>query len=238
MKLPEHERRAHRDAFRAMNLAQKADYIFAYYKLPLVLILIAIIALGSVLKYQLTHKAPLLYVGMANVSVAEDADPVLAEEFVTAQGQSPRKSEVVIYRDLYLVDPELSSDHQLSYASRLKVLATIDAQELDVVLMSKQSYDLLSHSGFLLDLSAVTSRLPDSLAKLIRENDVIIEDNQVEYDLGEAETYEAETERVTNAFEVSGLGPFVDLTDDVYLGIIGNTPRLDTALAYLEHVTQ
>ena len=85
MKLPEHERQAHRDAFRAMNLAQKAEYIFAYYKLQLVLILIAAIALGSVLKYQLTHKNPLLYVGMAKVSVAEDAMPVLGEEYVTAQ---------------------------------------------------------------------------------------------------------------------------------------------------------
>ena len=221
-----------------MSLAQKAEYILAYYKLPLVLILIAAIALGSMLRYQLTHKDPLLYVGMANVSVADDAEPILADEFVTAQGQSTRDKEVVIYRDLYLVDPELSSDHQLSYASRLKVLATIDAQELDAVLMSGQSYDLLSHSGFLLDLSTVASRLPDDLAKLVRENDVIIEDNQVEFDLGEAETYEAKTERVENAFEVSGLGPFVGLTDDVYLGIIGNTPRLDTALAYLEHVTQ
>lgn len=238
MKLPEHERQAHRDAFLAMNLTQKAEYIFAYYKLPLVLILIAAIALGSVLKYQLTHKNPLLYVGMANVSVAEDAMPVLGEEFVTTQGQSTRKNEVVIYQDLYLVDPELSSDHQLSYASRLKVLATIDAQELDVVLMSKQSYDLLSHSGFLLDLTTLPSPLPQRLTDLVRTNDVIIEDNQVEFDLGEAEAYEAETELVSNAFEVSGLGPFVGLTDDIYLGIIGNTPRLDTTLAYLEHVTQ
>ena len=236
MRLPEHERQAHKDAFRAMNLAQKAEYVFAYYKLPLVLALIVLVALGSVLRYALTHKQPLLYAGMANVSVAEENAPQLTEGFVSAQGADQRTHEIVLYRDLYLVDPEDSADHQLSYASRLKVMAAIDAQELDVVLMSKQSYDLLSHSGYLMDLSTITSELSPEARDLMRTNDVIVSDNEVEYQLGEAEEYEAETKPVTNAIEVSGHGPFVGLTDSVYLGIIGNTPRLDAALAYVAYL--
>ncbi|MBR1828986.1 MAG: hypothetical protein IJ781_05685, partial [Atopobiaceae bacterium] len=84
MELPEHERRAHREAFRKMSLAQKAEYIFAYYKLPLVLAFIALVAVGSVLHQRLTTKDALLYVGMANVSVNEEAERVLTSDYVEA----------------------------------------------------------------------------------------------------------------------------------------------------------
>lgn len=235
MQLPEHERQAHRDAFRAMSIGQKIEYIFAYYKLPLVLIFVAAVALGSALHQRFTYKAPILYVGMANVSTSEDVELALTTDYVRSLGKSTRREEVYLYRDLYLVDPEESSDHQLSYASRLKVLATIDAEELDVVLMSKQAYDLLSHSGYLMDLSTI-SRLPDVLSLRIASNDVIIEDNELDLQLGEADTYEAVTETVPNAFDARELPLFQGLSDDVYLGIIGNTPRLDAVLAYLTYV--
>ena len=237
MELPEHERRAHREAFRKMSLAQKAEYIFAYYKLPLVLAVIALVAVGSVLPQRLTTKDALLYVGMANVSVNEEAERVLTSDYVEATGRNTRDQEVYLYRDLYLSDAEETLDHQYSYASRLKLLATIDAQQLDVIIMSRQSYDLLSHSDYLMDLSGV-SGIPDTLIGRLESNDVIIEDNDLELKLGEAQSYEATTKQATNAIDISGLGPFQDFSDDVYLGFIGNTPRLDEALSYLEHITR
>lgn len=235
MQLPEYERRAHRDAFRKMSLGQKAEYIFAYYKLPLVLLFVALVAAGSILHQKLTYKQPLLYVGMANVSVEEEAERTLTSDYVQEKGLSTRTHEVYLYRDLYLADAEKTLDHQLSYASRLKLLATIDAEELDVIIMSRQSYDLLSHSGYLMDLSGVQG-LPEALSGRLQTNDVILEDNELELELGEAQSYEATTERVTNAFDVSGIGPFQQLSDDAYLGIIGNTPRLDETLGYLSYL--
>jgi hypothetical protein len=177
-------------------------------------------------------------VGLANVALTEEADEAISSGYLDATGIDKRTNEVLLYRDLYLIDPEESADHQLSYASRLKVMATIDAEELDVMLMSRQSYDLLSHSGYLMDLSAVQDRVSPELQALICENDVIIRDNQVEFDLGEAESYVAETERAANAFDVSGLAPFGGLSDTLYLGIVGNTPRLDEALAYLAYLAE
>ena len=239
MKLPEHERAAHREAFRAMNLFQKADYIFAYYKLPLVLIFIAVVAIGSVVHYQLTHKEPVLYVGYANVVLDEpiELDEHLTSGFLAELGDNPRTQEVSAYRDLYISDAEESVDHQYSYASRLKLLASIDAEQLDVVFMNKNAYDLLSHSGFLLDLSALLAEqdaeVAAKLAPLVTSNDVIIEDNELEVQLNEADVYEAVTEVAQNALDVSGLPLFQNLSGDIYLGVIGNTPRTETALRYI-----
>ena len=238
MKLPEHERQAHREAFAAMSLPQKAGYVFAYYKLPLVLAALVIVALGSVLNYRLNHKEPVLYVGLTNVAVTEETEAQLGAGFLDALGANPRKSEVYLYSDLYLVDPEDSMDHQYSYASRLKVMASTTAQELDVVLMSKQAYDLLSHSGYLLDLGTVASQLPAGATDLVQSNDVIVRDNEVEYELGEAEEYEADTILVDNALDLSGTTAFNGLSDTVYLGIIGNTPRLDTALELVAYLLE
>lgn len=235
MKLPEHERQAHRDAFRAMSLAQKADYIFAYYKLPLVLAFIVLVALGSVLNYKLTHRDAVLYVGLVNVAADDALFEELTDEYLDATGRDARRQEVLCYRDLYLSNAETTADHQYSYASRLKVLASVDAEQLDVVLMDHKAYDLLSHGGYLMDLSTVD--LGD-LKGLVLQNEVVLEDNQVEVDLGEAEEYQAVTRTDANALDASSFDLFGNLSGDVYLGIVGNTPRLDESVAYLHYLKE
>lgn len=239
MKLPEHERAAHREAFRAMSIPQKAEYIFAYYKLPLVLLLIAIVALGSVAKYFLTHKNAVLYAAYANVTLTDEQDSDLFDGFLDSIGVNQRKNEVYRYRDLYLVEVDDTVDHQYSYASRIKTLAAIDAEELDIVLMNKAAYDLLSNSGYLMDLEKVISDNPSLLpvrADLV-QNVVVLEDNRVEVELNEADTYEAVTEDAFNALDVTEvLTSENDLTGTVYLGIIGNSPRLDAVVSFITYL--
>lgn len=236
MKLPEHEREAHRAAFREMNVAEKADYIFAYYKLPLVLILIAVVAIGSAIHIKLTHKDALLYVALTNVADDEQLDVPLNDGYVTATERDPRKCEVYCYHALYLSDPNDTADHQYSYASRMKVMASIAAEELDVVIMNRDAYDLLSHSGYLMDLLPVLADDP-TLGPLLVTNTVILSDNMVEVELGEADTYEAETTEEANAIDASSMPLFADYTGEVYLGVIGNTPRLDEVCSYLNYLS-
>lgn len=242
MILSEQERAANHAAFRAMSLGQKAEYIFAYYKLPLVLALIAIVATVSIARYYLLHKDPLLYVAYTNVELPQEDDERIFRDYLTERGANPRTTEVYRYYGLYLIDPEDSVDHQYSYASRLKLLAATDAEEIDLVIMSKAAYDLLSHSGYLLDLEdALADGKQDLLAAakpLMVSNEVILQDNQVEVELGEADSYEAQTESHANALDVSDLPAFAssDLTDNIYLGIIANTPRMDESLAFLRYL--
>ena len=240
MRLPEHEREAHRQAFRAMSMPQKLEYVFAYYKLPLVLVFIAAVALGSVLNYQLTHKEPVLYVAYCNVGLPEEQDQELFDGFLASMGANPKTQESYRYYNLYLSEAEESVDHQYSYASRLKTLAAVDAEELDVVFMNQGAYDLLSASGYLMDLSstlAASGTLQAQANDLLTTNVVVLEDNRLEVELNEADTYEAVTQEVPNALDVTeALGGTDVLTGTVYLGIIGNTPRLDTALSFVSYL--
>ena len=83
-------------------------------------------------------------------------------------------------------------------------------------------------------------KLYTELEALAVANEVVLEDNQIEVDLGEAETYEAVCETHTNALDVSTLAPFTaaHLDGTVYLGIIANTPRLERALAYFTYLAR
>ena len=114
MRLTREERAARRTAFRQMNLADKADYLFTYYKLPITLAALALALVLSGVYRQATKKDVVLYAAYLNLSVGEDLDAQLNEGFLSASGYDPRKTEVYRYRALYLSDNP--SEENLQYA--------------------------------------------------------------------------------------------------------------------------
>ena len=160
MKLTDRERAENREALAGMNLPQRLDHIFEYYKFPLVLALIAAVALGSVLYYRLTRKEALLYVGYANISIGETLDRELGEGFARAIGKTPSKSEVRFYRNLYLSRDATVQNHEYAYASQLKVMAAMANGQLDVLLMNREAYDIMSAGGYTTSSTVWTSAFP------------------------------------------------------------------------------
>ena len=240
MKLTEREREENRRALADMSLPQRLDHILEYYKFPLVLALIAAVALGSVLYYRLTRRDALLYVGFANISVGETLDSELGEGFIRAVGADPRKSEVRLYRGLYLSLDATVQNHEYAYASRLKVMAAIANGQLDVMLMNREAYDILSAGGYLLPLTELADAdLYGRISDRMTVNTVVLEDNAIEHRLDESVPYRAETEEVENAILISAFPRFAraDFSGDVYLGVIKNSARMDAVLQYIDHLT-
>ncbi len=242
MKLTRQDRAALWSAFRRMRLREKVEYIFTYFRLPIFLTVAALAVVGSLVYQRVTRKEPVLYAAHINVSAGEDLEGRLGDGFVAALGRDPKRAEVYLYRALYLSDSPSQEDHQYSYASRLKVTSAIEAKQLDVALMDRKGYDILSHSGYLLPLSELLDGDPalrERLDPLLTANTVVLEDNAIEYQLGEADRYEAETREEVNALELSTLPLFdqAGFSQRVYLGVIANTPRADMALAYLSYLS-
>lgn len=242
MRLSPQERRSRRATFAAMGLPEKLDYILSYYKLPLVLGLVATVALGSALRWQLTHTDPQLYLAFANVSLSDEVNESLTSEFLAHEGLEGGRAEVYCYTGLYLSDQAGAADHQYAYASKLKTLAAIDAEELDLVFMNREAYDLLSQGGYLLDLSSLVGGIDGPtrtrLEPLLTTNTVVLDDNLLELQLGETDSYVATTEQVTNALDVSSLGPLAaeHYSGAIYLGVIANSPRMGMVEAYLRYL--
>ena len=241
MKLPEKEREFNRNAFKAMSILEKADYIFAYYKLPLVIIGVVLTALVTIVYHAITDKDAVVYAAYCNIVPNEEADGVLTDGFIEHIGVDSREYEVVAYRELYISTDDSIQNHQYAYASKLKLLGSIDGEKLDVVIMNREAYDLLSGWGYLMDLEdacAQSSADRSLIEGSIVSNTVILSDNRIEVELGEADEYVAETVESPNAVDVTG-NPIFDSfaeEDSVYLGIIANSPRTETALDYLAYV--
>ena len=229
-------------AWQKMTWPQRLRYLWGYYKWPALVVALLLAAAVSYTHHVVTQKKPLLYLGAANVALGDDLLAALDAGFVTAQGQDPKRAEVTLYRDLYLTQDASDANHEYAYASRLKVMASVTAQELDLVLMNREAYDVLSHQGYLLPLPDLLGQDPALAARLddcLCENTVILEDNSIEVDLGEAEEYIAETEQAVNGIDAAGFAKFAGagFSGDVYLGVIGNTPRGDMVLAYIDWLT-
>ena len=160
----------------------------------------------------------------------------LCDEFVRASGGDTRTQTVYLYRELYLSGDPALVNHEYAYASRLKLLAAIDARQLDLVLMNREAYNLLSEGGYLLELS---SRLDsEGLRGFLTENRVILQDNSLDIALGEAETYQATAVQEANALEVTQFPLFRDagFTDSVFLGVLPDSPRMSAALDYIAYL--
>ena len=239
MKLPEKEKAAQKAAFRAMRPEKKLEHIWTYYKWPILLAAILLLILGSVLHRQLTKKESVLCLALANVAVGEDLEDELTDGFLRFLGADAKKREVCLYRDLYLSDSADTLNHEYAYASKMKLMGAVSAGKLDLVLMNREAYDLLSRSGYLLELSpaflADDPALYERLLPILTENEVVLSDNSIEFQLGEADTHEIESERVQNALEVSSLPAFAraGFPDAVYLGVIANSERVGACLRFL-----
>ena len=238
MKLPEQEKAAQRAAFRAMSPEKKLEHIFTYYKWPILLGLAALVILGSTLYRNLTKKEPVLYLAFANVAVGEELERTLTGDFLLSIGADARHEEVYLYRDLYLSDDADTLNHEYAYASRMKLMGAVQAQKMDIVLMNGEAYDLLSRSGYLLPLGELPGLEDAALRQRLVSNEVTISDNAIEYQLGEAEEHEVQSETVTNALSLQGLPVYeaAGFPEPVYLGIIANTTHAETAASFLRYV--
>ena len=243
MKLSEEEKAARRAAFQAMSLSGRLEYIWLYYKAPILLGLAALLVLGSFVKRELTKKEPLLCLGFINVAVGEDLEQALDAGFVRFAGGNEGKQEVEQLEGLYLSQNAATEDHQYAYASRMKLMGAVNAGLLDLVLMNRESYDLLSQGGYLLPLSPELFDGSDELYPRIEgrllSNDVILSDNSVAYELRETEELKIVTETAVNAIDVTGTALFQDagFSAPVYLGVIANTKRLDAVLSYIAYLS-
>lgn len=244
MKLSQEEKAARRAAFQDMSRKKQLEHIFIYYKLPILLGLIAIVILCSMLHRQLTKKDPVLYLGMINVSGGEELIRALGDDYIRFSGADSKRTEVYLYQDLYLSENADIENHEYAYASRMKLMGAVSSGRLDLLLMNREGYDLLSRSAYLADLDALLSekdpRLRDRLQACLTSNEVILSDNSIDYQLGVAESQETVTESVVNGFDLSQL-PLIrrfGFSDPVYLAVIANSGRTEECIRYMKYLAE
>ena len=243
-----------------LSLTSKIRYIWDYYKVPLFTAALFIYIICYIIFRHATDKDILLYVAAVNTPVQKETEDYInsfpESDFAVSDASSSaagpddtgtgpnkqdiknlKKSVVSLVRDLYLTSDPDSEYHQYVYASRLKILASIEAEKLDIVLADREAMDAFAAQGFLMPLESVFADDPQILDRLVTGT-VILEDNQIEVMLDESVPYEAVTRSEKAYLDLSGMTTLPGMPDDrpVYIGIIANTPRQDMAVAFVRRL--
>ena len=221
---------------------KKIQYIWDYYKLPLALFGILLYILVYASYNHFSHKDTILYAALVNVNAGEDLTEGLGNNFVEYLNLNPSKNKMELYTGLYLTDNEQNTYYQYAYASRIKILATIDGELLDVVLMNREAFDAFSQNGYLCDLENFLLQADPILYETIKqdfvENIIILEDNLIELQLDPSVAYHAITEEHYYGIDLSNTALIHDagFKEPVYLGILANSPRQDSVVSYLKYL--
>ena len=143
------------ETLRSLHGRKRLEQIWMYYKLPIFLVLLAIYGVCWFGYRQAARKNEVLYLAMVNVSAGEDLTDQLTTGFLDQQGLT-EKDDVYLYNGLLLSE---DADQQYVYASRMKILGAVAAQQLDVVLMDAEARDAFLQEGYLADLRTIDPAL-------------------------------------------------------------------------------
>ena len=188
--------------WKTMNTRQKAEYIIDYYKFHIGVAFVIILIIANIINGILTHKDTVLSVTASNLYVSESTEPLLTTDFLQSKGIDTKKNKAEFYS---ITVTEDESDTGYTYASQMKLMTMISAQNLDVILMDKSSYELFSSSGYLMDLS-----------KYVSDTSLFTKGN-------------------TDCLVLPDADRFIESNDqNVYLGIAENTPHQKLALDYID----
>lgn len=220
----------------------KLGYIWEYYKLPIVVACIILYIIGYFLHLQLTKKDVLLYLALVNMNTGEELTQELDDGFLTYVGANPKKEDLELYTGLYLTDDETNLNYEYVYASNTKITASIGAKQLDLVLMDQDGFDLLAQRGYLCNIEELLASEDPQLLESVRDElavgTVILEDNSVDTALHPELEYTAVTDEYPMAVSLSQSPRIREAGFDgnVYLGVIPETERADTAVEYLRYL--
>lgn len=221
----------------------KLGYIWTYYKLPIVIICIFLYIAGYTIYGNVTHKDAVLYTALVNITANDTFKEELSTDFLDYFGGNVNKEKVELYDGLYLTDDVDDIENGYVYASNTKITASIAGGLLDVVLMDDKAFDIFAKRGYLCNIEQLLiQEAPDlynELQPMLVENTVIIEDNSIDAQLDSSVTYTAVTDEYPMAIDISQLNLIQKEGFDgtLYLGIIPNAPHADTAVAYLQYLT-
>lgn len=215
-----------------------AEYIWDYYKLPILIAGIFLCVVSYIVYRNVTDKTPLLYTALVNVTAGETLTMQLSEGFLDAVGADTTdtdasRSEVCLYSDLYLTyDPD-SPYNDYTYASQLQLLAAVSGEQLDILLMDRDAFDTLARSGYLCNVGKL---LADADPAFYQDAVPFLAENTYTAEEGGGSSPDTGTYPMALDLSQTGLIGQAGYREAVYLGVVANSPRKETATAYLHYL--
>ncbi len=231
-----------RKPLKELHGTAKIQYIWDYYKVPMAVACILIYIVGYTVYGHVTHKDRPIYVALVNITAGDQLKQQLSDGFLEYAGLNPSKNQAYLYTGLYLTANPNSDYYSYTYASRMKILAALDAEQMDIVLADQEAFDAFAEEGYLYDLNALLAEREPDLYRRI--SSFLVRSGT---DGGGASGDTADGGAASSDTISGGAASGLDLSQSplirqagfdgsVYLGVIGNSPRLDMVINYLEYL--
>lgn len=237
-----HFKKSSNEKWNSLSGKQKVQYVWDYYKFPIAVCLICLYIVGYTVYGHFSKKEILLYTALVNVSAGEQLTDVLSGGFLDFLGADISKTDLELYTGINLTADPDAPNHEYAYASRVKIIASIDDEKLDVVLMNREAFDAFSQNGYLYNMEELLRDTDlQSISKwepYLVSGTVILEDNADELLQDDSLEYQAVTEEYPMGLNVSETNVFrqAGFEEDVYLGVIKNSPRVDMTAEYIRYL--
>ena len=101
-----------REKLKNLHGLKKVQYIWDYYKLPIVVLCIFLYIITYSLYGHFTHKETVLYTALVNVSASESLTAQLSTDFLDFIDTDTSKETMQLYTGLYLTDDETNPYHE------------------------------------------------------------------------------------------------------------------------------
>lgn len=187
---------------------EKLQYLYDYYKLHFLILCIILYIIIYTTYGHCVKKNKVLYIAFPNVTIGEDLFQQLTDGYIASCNLSSKQNEVYTYQHLYISSTPSNQDSEYAYLSSTKILAAIDSQKLDILIMDQKALDLVCSKQYLTDLSL----LSDYSSEMLESGKYGIELSNSDF------------------FKDAGF------SDSVYIGIVENSPHKEEAIKYIQYV--
>ena len=229
------EKREQAERFAKMDRRQKLQYIWDYYKIPIIAVLVLILAVTSIVRDRMSRKETVLYIAMLDSNASFVMESNLLDDFTaTLEGFDADREQM-----------EINADYDASGTSRPgfvfieKTVADYSAGIIDATIAPKAAIEQYAEHQAYGDLSEI---LPKELYDRLRsEGYELIEHTYEDPATGKRYEYPA----AVNISDSSAIkAGFTDVDgnkrdyydEDCYYAISPDTENMDNCVAFLEYL--
>ena len=229
------EIRKQTDKLKDMDIKQRLQYIWDYYKLHIILVLVVLFAVFSFIRDKATSKQTVFYVAMLDSNVTETVQSTLLDGFAdTLDGFDSEHETMMINADY-----DTKAGGQIGFAFIQKIVADYSVGAIDATIAPLESIREFAEHQAYGDLSEL---LPDEMYEKLKKDGydfiyVTYEDPAT----GEKHEYPAAVDITSTPYIEEG---FTDLSgehhpyydDRCYYAISPNSSHPDTCIAFLSYL--
>lgn len=129
---------------------KRLEYIWDYYKLPIITCLIIFYIVGYLSYRVITKKDTVLSVAAVNIEISNENISKFSDEYLSYKNLSGKRYNINFFNNLMSDgDPNYGASYEYAYASSMKLLALITDKSLDIVIMDKRAYETFSNNEYL-----------------------------------------------------------------------------------------